>query len=79
LKKADLDKLSKIIKCAPLLIADAIDKGLDASHADINCGSFIQKNIVREIAEINKWDMTEDVKGIMKDSEVNFDIHVKKQ
>ena len=39
---------------------------------------LFKKIIVREIAEINKWDMTEDVKGIIKDAEVKFDMHVKK-
>ena len=77
LKKSDLDKLSKGIKNEPLLTADAIEKGLDATHADINCGSFFKKIIVREVAEVNKWEMTEDVKPIIKDAEVKFDMHIK--
>ncbi|KAK3089575.1 hypothetical protein FSP39_004762 [Pinctada imbricata] len=78
LTKADLNKISKGIKSTPLLQAESIEKGIDATHADINCGSFFRKLIIREIVQINKWEMSGDVKSIIKDGEVKFDLHLKK-
>lgn len=78
LSKSDLNKISKGVKSTPILQAEAAEKGLDATHADINCGSFFRKLLIREVAQINKWDMTEDVKSIIKNAEVKLDLHLKK-
>lgn len=78
LSKSALDKLSKGVKTVPLLQTDASQKCLDATHADINCGSFFKKLIIREIAHVNTWDATEDIQLIIKNAEVTFDNCLKK-
>ena len=77
LSQSAIDNISKGVKRTPLLQAEAIEKCLDATHADINLGSFFKKLLVREVAGITQWEATADVKPILKDAEVRFDMHLK--
>ncbi|XP_072171924.1 V(D)J recombination-activating protein 1-like [Diadema setosum] len=78
LSKAELDGLSLGVKQRPLLKSDAEAKLLDATHADINLGIFFKKIIVREIAAVQKWELTEDIKGLVEHAEHKFDAHIRK-
>ena len=72
-KENTLLNMSKGVKCIPISFIDPIFKGIDATHADINLGQFFKKIIVREIAQVTKWDLTQDIKCIVQDSESKFD------
>ena len=43
LSQTQLDKLSYGVKSVPILTADAIEKGIDATHSDINMALFSRK------------------------------------
>ena len=43
LSENELKKISKGVKCAPLSKIEPIQKGIDATHADINLGQFLRK------------------------------------
>ena len=58
LSENELKKISKGVKCAPLSKIEPIQKGIDATHADINLGQFCKKIVVREIAGVTKWEHT---------------------
>ncbi|XP_045174389.2 V(D)J recombination-activating protein 1-like [Mercenaria mercenaria] len=78
LSQSAIDNISKGVKRTPTLQAEAIEKCLDSTHADINLGSFFKKLLTREIATVTQWEATADVKPILKDAEVKFDMHLKK-
>lgn len=62
----------------PLIRASGFKKALDATHADINLGSFCRKLIIKEIAEVTKWKISKDIQSIVKTAEVMFDPNHKK-
>ena len=68
-----LDKLAKGVKSIPILQSDAIKKGLDATHADINMGRFFKNLICREVAQVTTWALTADVKPEVVDAEKRVD------
>ena len=43
LSENELKKISKGVKCAPLSKIEPIQKGIDATYADINLGQFLRK------------------------------------
>ena len=77
LSENDLKKISKGVKSHPMTKVDPIHKGIDATHADINLGQFFKKIIVREIACVTKWDLTQDIKPLVQHAESRFDVFMK--
>ncbi|XP_045208769.2 V(D)J recombination-activating protein 1-like [Mercenaria mercenaria] len=77
LSQAKLDKISLGVKNAPILCADAIEKGIDSTHADINMASFFKKVIIREMAGVTMWEMKSDVKSLLFETENKFDRHIR--
>ncbi|KAK3089331.1 hypothetical protein FSP39_002772 [Pinctada imbricata] len=77
LSENELKKQSKGVKSHPMSKMEPIQKGIDATHADINLGQFFKKLIVREIASVTKWELTPDVKSIVQTAESSFDRHMK--
>lgn len=71
--------MAKGVKTEPITFMDPIKKGSDATHADINIGRFFssKKLIVREIACVTKWELTDDIKSIVKDAECIFHFFMK--
>ena len=76
---AKLAKLAKGVKSQPLSEMEQIQKGVDATHADINLGKFFKKIIVREMAGTSCWEMTSDIKATINAFERKFDAHMKKE
>jgi hypothetical protein len=72
-----LDQISVGVKQAPIICADAIEKGIDSTHADINMSSFFKKLIVREIVGISIWEMKADIKVLLLETEQKFDRHMR--
>ena len=72
-----LDEIAKGVKSTPILLMDAVKKGVDATHADINLGRFFKNLIAREIAQVNSWSLTADIKDNVVDAEKAFDRHIK--
>lgn len=52
LSENELKKLSKGEKSVPRTKIEPIQKGINATHADINLGQFFKKVILREIAGV---------------------------
>ncbi|XP_072029739.1 V(D)J recombination-activating protein 1-like [Amphiura filiformis] len=78
LSEKNLKAISKGINAVPLIKADAREKGIDATHADINLGSFFYKLLVREIAGLRTWDASEAVKPTLLDASARFDRHMRR-
>lgn len=64
------------MKSAPLTKIEPIQKNIDATHADINWTVF-KKVIIREIAGVTKWELTQDVKSLVQSAESLLDQHIK--
>ena len=77
LSTANLSKQSKGVKNKPLSNLQQIQKGVDATHADINLGQFFKKLIVREIAGVTSWELTSDIKDLVRGAEHRFDAFLK--
>ncbi|XP_060589217.1 V(D)J recombination-activating protein 1-like [Ruditapes philippinarum] len=75
LSQAKLDQIYVGVKQVPIICADAIEKGIDSTHADINMASFSKKLIVREIVGISIWEMQADIKVLLLETE--FDRHMR--
>ncbi|KAK3100740.1 hypothetical protein FSP39_024522 [Pinctada imbricata] len=73
LSSNELDKVSLGVKSAPIIFADAIEKGIDATHSDINMSSFFKKIILREIAGVSFWELKQDIKPLVCAAEIKFD------
>ena len=78
LSKEKLQKLSLGVNAAPVLMTQPKDRGIDATHADIDMAEFFKKLTVRLIAKCYKWDSTKDKKSESDQAETKFDIHIKK-
>lgn len=59
----NLANMSQGVKSRPVLQSDPREKLMDATHADINLGSFFKKLITSETARIQTWEICQDVKG----------------
>ena len=79
LKESEIKKMCKGVKNCPISMIQPIEKGLDATHCDINMGQFFKKNIVREVAGVTKWEETRDIKYLLKNAECSVDMHFKCQ
>ena len=77
LSDKQLDALAKGVKSVPILKSDAIKKGLDATHADINLGKFFKNLICHEIAQVTSWALTADIKDLVVNAERRLDQHLK--
>ena len=55
-----------------------MDKLIEATHSDINMGSFFKKLIVRVASDVDQWEATENVSSKLADTERKFDLHLKK-
>ena len=77
LSQSVLDKISLGVKNDPVLCCDAIEKGIDSTHADINMASFFKKVIVREISGVTVWELRADVKALILNAESLFDKHMR--
>lgn len=77
LSKKSLEACSKGVKSLPILLVDAVKKGIDATHADINIGRFFKNLLCREIAKIFTWTLTSDVKDLIVHAEKQLDQHLK--
>ena len=64
---------SQGVESRPVLQSDPQEKLMDATHADINMGSFIEKLITCETARIQTWEIRQDVKGCYENAEKKFD------
>jgi hypothetical protein len=78
LSAASLKTSSKGVSKLPVVKADAREKGIDATHADINMGSFFYKVIVREVANVQSWEATQNLKPMLDDAAAKFDVHIKR-
>ena len=78
LSERDLNKLSKGVKCMPILTSNGIQKCLDATHADINLARFFKNLLCREIAQVTSWNLTPDIKAEVINAETKLDKHLKK-
>ena len=79
LSQTQIDKISLGVKQAPIICSDAIEKGIDSTHADINMASFFKKLIIREIAGVTVWEMTAHLKPLLLEAESKFDRHMRLQ
>ena len=79
LSQTQIDKISLGVKHAPILCSDAIEKGIDSTHADINMASFFKKIILREIAGVTVWEMTSHLNPLILEAESKFDKHMRLQ
>ena len=79
LSEKSIHKSSKGVKCKPVSTMQQIQKGIDATHADINIGQFFKKLIVREIAGVTSWEVTADIADLVKGAETKFDMNMKAQ
>ncbi|XP_072168742.1 V(D)J recombination-activating protein 1-like [Diadema setosum] len=73
----ELTTEGKGVKRKPILTSEPKNKLLDATHADINLGQFFKKIIVREVAGVQKWEASADVKQYIDDAERRLDIHLR--
>ena len=78
LSKNEMDAIAKGVKSTPILFMDAIKKGVDATHADINIGRFFKNLLCREIAQVTSWTLTADIKDLVIHAEKAFDRHLKR-
>ncbi|XP_022085107.1 V(D)J recombination-activating protein 1-like isoform X2 [Acanthaster planci] len=76
LSSAELGEIAKGVKSHPILQSEPQQKLLDATHADINMGNFFKKLIICEIARVQTWDITKDVKPMFEAAEKLFNDHV---
>ncbi|XP_066298933.1 V(D)J recombination-activating protein 1-like [Branchiostoma lanceolatum] len=65
------------VKGFPLLTTEPWERGIDATHADINLGNFFKSLIVREMAQVYSWAKTAGVKKQIADAESKLDKHLK--
>ena len=79
LSQSQIDKISLGVKHAPILCSDAVEKGIDSTHADINMASFFKKILVREIAGVTVWEMNSHLKPLILEAECKFDKHMRSQ
>ena len=73
---AKLGTMSQGLKSRPVLQSDPREKLIDATHADINMGSFFKKLITCKTARIQTWEIRQDVKGCYENAEKMFDDHL---
>ena len=78
LSAAHMKNISLGVNAVPLVRADAKQKGIDATHANINLASILYKLLVREIASAHVWEQAQSVKPMLQHSGAVFDAHVKK-
>ena len=64
------------MKDFPVLTTSPKHMLLDATHADINMGSFFQKLIMYEVARIQSWNIPESLKPGYEHAEKLFDDHL---
>ena len=74
----DLAKVAKGVSSLPLSFSEPWVEIIDATHADINMGSFFKKLIIRVSAGIDQWDATKNVAAQLNHTEQKFDMHLKK-
>ncbi|XP_071491806.1 V(D)J recombination-activating protein 1-like [Diadema antillarum] len=77
LSQAELGDIAKGVKSRPILLSDPGMKLLDSTHAVINLGQFFKKLIMREIAGVQVWEATHDVKELLDDAEKRLNDHVR--
>jgi hypothetical protein len=77
LSQKQLDEIAKGVKNVPNCKFDAIDRGIDATHADINLARFFKNLIIREVAGVTQWDINSDIKPLFIEAERRFDAHMK--
>ncbi|XP_070538732.1 V(D)J recombination-activating protein 1-like [Ptychodera flava] len=63
----------KGVKTSPIFLSDPIDRGIDATHANINLASFFKKLLIREIAGITQWEKTAELKSSLDAAETKLD------
>lgn len=64
----------KGVKSRPILMSEPRERGIDATHADINMASFFKKVFVREVAQVTKWEATSDIKPKLVNAEIEIDV-----
>nr|XP_054755451.1 V(D)J recombination-activating protein 1-like [Lytechinus pictus] len=77
LSQSDLASVAKGVKDYPILKSEPHHKLLDATHADINIGSFFKKLIICEVARTYTWEISRDVKAMFEDGEKRFNDHMR--
>nr|AJO68011.1 RAG1L [Branchiostoma belcheri] len=65
------------VKGYPLLTTEPWERGIDATHTDINMGNYFKSLIVREMAQVHSWAKTANVKKQIVDAESKLDKHLK--
>ena len=73
-----IKQMAQGVKSTPLSSIEHSERYVDATHADINMGSFFKKVIVREVAQVTQWEATSDVKPILQNAEFHFDSEMKR-
>ena len=72
LNKLDANEIKHLVQGVKSVLLSHIEHSelyVDATHADINMGSFFNKLIVREVGQISQWEATSDVKPIIENAE----------
>ncbi|XP_070555020.1 V(D)J recombination-activating protein 1-like [Ptychodera flava] len=77
ISKNAMNAKCKGVKQFPILCSEPVDRGIDATHANINLASFFNKLLVRETAEIKQWEKTVEVKSSLDTAEKQLDDHLK--
>ncbi|XP_063971603.1 V(D)J recombination-activating protein 1-like [Lytechinus pictus] len=72
---AELNEIAEGVKDYPVLKSSPKQKLIDATHADINMGSFFKKLIICEVARIQSWAISETLKPGYEHAEKAFDDH----
>lgn len=73
----DIVDIARGVKEYPILTSDPQHKLIDATHADINMGSFFKKLMVCEVARTYTWSITHDVKAMFEEGEKKFNDHMR--
>lgn len=72
-----LTQATKGVKSEPILMTEPKERGLDATHADINMALFFKKIVVREVACVTQWEASRDLKPQLENAEREIDLHWK--
>lgn len=77
LNPSQLSAVAKGVKTHPILNIEHSEHKVDATLAKINLRTFVYKLLIREVAGVNQWEESADVKHLIQNASHKVDQHFK--